>query len=104
MIFNRGTSRNKPMLKVKKDDIVLVPRLPDWGKVAIVRAKEDWETGYRFEISDLGDYGDIFPAEFVKSFTRKNDNVSGNIRSTLRNPSIFWNILHLEDDVEILLA
>jgi len=49
----------------------------------------------------LGDYGHIFPARFIKRFTRNNENVTGNLRSTLKNPSRFWSINHYSDD-EIL--
>jgi hypothetical protein len=93
------------MLKVKKNDILLVPHLPSWDEIAIVEAIEDWDIGYRFEIDkNLGDYGHIFPARYIKKFTRHNKNVSGNIRSTLKNPSRFWNISHYAKDVEKLIS
>ena len=53
-----GARKNLSMYKnVKKRDILLIPRLPDWGSVAIAEAAEDWdnkEKGYRFEIAKLG--------------------------------------------------
>lgn len=102
--MDKGAGRNRPMLKVKKGDILLVPRLPSWGEVAIVEATEDWETGYEFDIDKkLGDYGHIFPAKYLRKFTRHNKNVSGNIRLTLRNPARFWNINHYSDDVDLLI-
>jgi hypothetical protein len=101
---DEGAGRNRPMLNVKKGDILLVPHLPEWENIAIVEATEDWEEGYKFEIDKkLGDYGHIFPARFVKKFNRSNENVTGNIRSTLKNPSRFWNINHYGKDVEKLL-
>jgi hypothetical protein len=99
-----GAGRNRPMLNVKKGDILLVPHLPDWDDIAIVEATEDWEEGYKFEIDvNFGDYGHIFPAHFVKKFSRSNEYVTGNIRSTLKNPSRFWNINHYGKDVEKIL-
>lgn len=101
-----GAKRNMPMFhKVKKGDILFVPRLPSWGEVAIVEATEDWNVGYQFEIyQEYGDYGHIFPARFIKRFTRNNEHVTGNIRSTLRNPSRFWNINRYVEDIEKLLS
>ncbi len=103
--LDEGAGRNRPMFnKVKKGDILLIPQVPNWGEVALVEATEDWNKGYTFEIDPaLGDYGHIFPAKFIKRFTRNNENVSGNLRSTLKNPSRFWNINHYSDDVERLL-
>lgn len=104
LTMNRGAYRNRPMFnKVKKGDILLVPQLPDWGRVAIVEATQDWSEGYYFSIDKYNDYGHIFPAKFIKSFTRNNENVTGNLRSTLKNPSRFWSINHYSDDVEHLL-
>jgi len=104
--LDEGAGRNRPMFnKVKKGDILLIPQLPNWGEVALVEATEDWNKGYVFEIDQtLGDYGHIFPAKYLKKFSRNNENVTGNLRSTLKNPSRFWNINHYSDDVEILLS
>ncbi|HEY1024468.1 MAG TPA: hypothetical protein VGE26_04840 [Sphingobacteriaceae bacterium] len=103
--MDEGAGRNRPMFNlVKKGDILLVPQLPDWGSVAIVEATADWKDGYDFNIHpEYGDYGHIFPAKYLKKFTRRNEHVSGNIRSTLKNPSRFWNINHYEADVEQLV-
>lgn len=103
--LDEGAGRNRPMFdKVKKGDILLVPRLPNWGEVALVEATQDWNLGYEFEIDKTQkDYGHIFPAKYLKKFTRNNDNVTGNLRSTLKNPSRFWNINHYSEDVELLL-
>ena len=102
---DEGAGRNRPMFSnVKKNDILLIPQLPEWGNIAIVKATEDWDIGYRFEIhKDMGDYGHIFPAKYLKYFSRHNENVTGNIRSTLKNPSRFWNINHYGKDIEKLL-
>lgn len=103
--LDEGAGRNRPMFdKVKKGDILLIPQLPNWGEVALVEATENWNKGYIFKIDEnLGDYGHIFPAKYLKKFTRNNENVTGNLRSTLKNPSRFWNINHYSEDVELLL-
>ena len=103
--MDEGAGRNRPIFnKVKKGDILLIPQLPNWGEVALVEATEDFDKGYRFELDiNQHDYGHIFPAKYLKKFTRNNDKVTGNLRSTLKNPSRFWNINHYSADVEILL-
>ncbi len=100
-----GARRNLPMFnKVKKYDILLIPRIPTWGEVTIAEATEDWNIGYEFEVDgEIRDYGHKFPARKIKQFTRKNENVTGNIRGTLKNISRFWNINHYSDDVKKLL-
>jgi len=102
--FDGGVRRNRPMFnKVKKGDILLIPQMPDWGYVSLVEATEDWNIGYRFEIDDyLYVFGHIFPAKYIKKFTRYNEKVTGNLRSTLKNRSRFWNINRYSEDVEIL--
>ena len=96
---------NLPILnKVRKGDILLVPRLPNWKEVAIVEALEDFKEGYRFEIdSKLGDYGHIFPAKMLKSFDRNNQNVSGQIRAALKRIPRFYDINRCAADIETLL-
>ena len=92
---------------VKKGDILLIPRLPDWGSVAIAEAAEDWdneEKGYRFEIDDeKKDFGHIFPANYIGCFNRHGKDVSGNIQSTLKARNRFWNISRLSEDVEKII-
>ena len=90
---------------VKKGDILLIPRLPSWDEIAIVEATKDWNIGYRFEIdANFLDYGHIFPAKYLRKFTRYSTHVSGNLRSTLKNRLRFWNINHYEQDIEQLLT
>lgn len=104
--IDEGARRNLAMYNnVKKGDILLIPHLTEWNEVAIIEATSDWNTGYRFEISETyGDYGHIFPAKLTgKSFKRNNQFVTGNLRATLKNPSRFWNINHYAKDVEKLL-
>jgi hypothetical protein len=104
--MDEGAGRNRSMFNnVKKGDILLVPHLPSYEDVEIVEATEDWNSEYRFEIDNhLKDYGHIFPAKPLKSFDRSNQNVTGNLRSTLKNPSRFWNINHYAEDVDKLLS
>ena len=103
-----GARNNLSMYdKVKKGDILLIPRLPDWGSVAIAEAVEDWndkEKGYRFEIDDeKKDFGHIFPAKYIGCFNRHGKDVSGNIQSTLKARNRFWDISHLSEDVEKIM-
>jgi hypothetical protein len=102
---DEGAAGNKPMFnKVKKGDILLVPRISSFGEVAVVEATEDWNTGYRFEIdSKTGDYGHIFPAKLIKAFVRDSAKVSGNIRKTLKNRQRFWNINYYAKDVDDII-
>ena len=89
---------------VKKGDILLIPRLPDWGGVAIAEAAEDWDKGYKFEIDDeKKDFGHIFPANYIGCFNRHGKDVSGNIQSTLKARNRFWNISRLSKDVEKII-
>ena len=89
---------------VKKGDILLIPRLPDWGSVAIAEAAEDWKEGYKFEIDDeKKDFGHIFPANYIGCFNRHGKDVSGNIQSTLKARNRFWNISRLSEDVEKIM-
>ena len=105
LTIDEGARRNLSIFnKVKKGDILLVPRLPNWNEVAVVEALEDFDSDYRFEISkEHGDYGHIFPARLLKSFDRNNGKVSGKFRATIKNISRFWNIDHCKDDIEELL-
>ncbi|WP_240002655.1 hypothetical protein [Photobacterium kishitanii] len=61
--MDSGARRNLPIFrKVKKGDILLVPRLPTWNEVAIVEATQDFDEGYDFSIHpELEDFGHIFP-------------------------------------------
>ena len=104
-----GARKNLSMYhNVKKGDILLIPRLPDWGSVAIVEATEDWddkEKGYKFEIdNEKKDYGHIFPAKYIGCFNRHGKDVSGNIQSTLKARNRFWNISRFSEDIEKIMG
>lgn len=100
-----GAKRNFAIFeRVKKDDILIIPRLPKWDYVTIAKATEDFDKGYCFSIpKEQDDYGHIFPAQIIKYFSRTNEHVDADIRTTLRNPSRFWNIDYLEDSVNKLI-
>ena len=106
LTVDEGAAKNKRMFdEVKQEHILLIPRLPKWDKVAIVKATEDWDTGYRFAISpEYGDYGHIFPAKYITDFSRGSAVVTADLKSTLKSWGRFWNIDHLCDDVEKILA
>jgi len=99
-----GAKSNLPIYKkVKKGDILLIPRLPSWDDVTIVEATEDFETGYKFERNkELGDYGHIFPVKLITHFNRYCKNSYGILRGTLSNPRRFWQINCGESVEEII--
>ena len=99
--------RNLPIFnKVRKGDYILIPHVESWDEIAIVRATEhfnDPEKGYRFDIPEYGDYGHIFPVEYIKRFSKQNINVEGSIRETFKCRSRFWNINRCAEDIEKIL-
>ncbi len=97
--------RNLPIYnKVKKGDILLVPHIAEWDEIAIVEAVEDFDKGYKFEIDpQIGDYGHIFPARFLRCFSRNNINVDADIRETFKCRSRFWNINRCEEQIKKIL-
>lgn len=98
--------RNLPILnKVKKGDYLLIPHLEAWDEIVIVQATQDFDVGYDFDIpKDIGDYGHIFPVEYVKRFSRHNKYVEGSIRETFKCRSRFWNIDRCEEDINKILS
>ncbi|KJG11613.1 hypothetical protein UA38_04950 [Photobacterium kishitanii] len=105
LTMDSGARRNLPIFrKVKKGDILLVPRLPTWNEVAIVEATQDFDEGYDFFIHpELEDFGHIFPARLIKSFNRTNTNVLGDLRASLKQVNRFWNMSHCKDSIEALI-
>ena len=102
--WHDGTRRNlRALREVKSGHILLVPYLPDWHRVAIVEATEDWDHGYRFDIpQEHRDYGHIFPARLVKPFSREAAAVTGNLRAALRVRSRFWSMDRHGEDIDTL--
>ncbi|HIF9272820.1 TPA: hypothetical protein ACX6QR_000800 [Photobacterium damselae] len=105
LTMDSGARRNLPIFrKVKKGDILLVPRLPTWNEVAIVEATQDFDEGYDFSIHpERKDFGHIFPARLIKSFNRTNRNVLGDLRASLKQVNRFWNMSHCKDNIEALI-
>ncbi len=97
--------RNFPIYnKVKKGDILLIPRIESWDEIAIVEATENFNSGYKFSINpEIGDYGHMFPVKLKQCFSRHNINVDGDIRETLKCRSRFWNINRCAEQIEKIL-
>ena len=90
--------------EVKRGDVIVIPCIPDSDLVTIAHATEDWDTGYQFGIDDgMADYGHQFPAEKITHFHRHNPHVHGDIRSTLRCRSRFWNMTDYAESLEELV-
>jgi hypothetical protein len=106
MQVDAGAGRNRRMFdEVKKGDRVLIPHLPGYGHITIAEATEDWNLGYDFSIwKKSSDHGHIFPARALRNFRRGNSNVAASIEGTFRNPSRFWNISNLQEDIEHVLS
>lgn len=101
---SRGSEEPANHQSSKKGDVLLVPRLPSWERVAIVEAVEDFDAGYTFKIDTvLKDYGHCFPARATGSFARSSGVVSGDIRTTLRYQGRFWNIDVYREEIENIL-
>ncbi len=103
--LDEGAKRNFVIKeRVKKGDILLIPRLPEWGLVAIVEATDNFDNGYSFEIDPkIGDYGHCFPAKKIGEFSRTNKFVSGDLRSTLKARCRFWNLDYHKKNIEELI-
>ncbi|OWP72942.1 hypothetical protein [Pseudomonas sp. K2I15] len=101
-----GAKRNLPIYnKVKKGDILLVPRLPNYHEVVILEATEDFNLGYTYAPDPVfRDYGHSFPVKRLKQFTRKNSNVSGRIRAALGSRSRFWDLNGCAEEIEALIT
>lgn len=106
-ITDDGVKRNLPILNyVKKGDYLLIPHMPDYDSITIAQATNDFSIGYEFEIlqeKGVKDFGHIFPAKFIKRFSKRNINVGANIKSTMKCVSRFWNIDRCAREVEMLL-
>jgi hypothetical protein len=84
--------------KVKKGDILLIPRLPNWHDITIAEATDDFDKGYKFEIDkEKKDYGHIFPAKKIKDFSRYSKNLHDGLQRTLKQIQRFWQINYGEN-------
>ena len=91
--------------EVKERDIILVPNLPERGKISIVEATKDWSEGYDFSIpAKYRDYGHIFPVKYLGSFSKSNQHVSGTLDRTFRTPLRFWDLDPYAENIEHILS
>lgn len=106
MTVDSGARGNMPIFrKVKKGDILVIPRLPSWGEVAIAEATADFDAGYSFAINaDYGDYGHVFPAVKIKQFMRNSEKVKGIVRSSLKRIPRFWCLDNCGHEIEEIIA
>lgn len=112
-IEDQGARRNLPIYNnVKKGDILLIPHVPSYSEVTIVRATEDFASGYKYEIAvqtsteknkGFSDYGHIFPVEIVKEFALHNKHVDSCIQKSFRSRGRFWRMWECDAAVEKLI-
>jgi hypothetical protein len=86
------------MRKVKKDDILLILNLPNYGLCTIAEATDDFYTGYLFDIpkNNVGnapqDFGHIFPARIIKTI-KKSDITDVALLKSINNCRLrFWSL------------
>ncbi len=102
-----GARSNLRMFReVKKGDILLVA-LPDvvgWNKIAVVEAKANWNTAYKFEIHPaIGDCGHIFPVKYIKEFDRDEFTFNKYVRRSFYHHGRFWSLVKYGDYIEEIL-
>ena len=97
--------KNLPIYRsVKKGDILLIPRIPEWNSITIAEATEDFDKGYLFQIEDnMGDYGHIFPARSLMYINRYDEEVSSAILSSFHVRRRFWSVNSCANDIETIL-
>lgn len=101
--IDEGARRNRPMLKVKMGDLVLLPHIPEYGLIAITEAESDWRDDYRYIDAPEGtDYRHTFPVQYHKCFSLHGAAVPGELRNTMRTPGRFWNVDRLGSEIETL--
>jgi hypothetical protein len=103
---DKGARGNLPIYEnVKKGDILLIPRIPNWNDITIAEATEDFKTWYKFEIDkEHGDYGHIFPVKKIKHFNRHSQNVYAELQRTLKNIRRFWQIPNYGNNIEEIIS
>ncbi len=94
---------------IKKGDILMVPYLPD-GKIALLKAREDFDAGYKFasdeEIYD-GHHRHMFPIDFLTSFHTGSLLVNDSLATYFRYPKIqvgWSNISHLSKIIDRIVS
>ena len=110
---DRGARRNLPIYsRVKQGDYLLIPHVPTYGEVTIVKATQDFNIGYKYEIAEqkaegkkkgFRDYGHIFPATFVKTFALNNKYVEARIRTSFKNRGRFWRLWECDAAIDKLI-
>ena len=105
LTIDDGARKNLKMYnEVKKGDILLIPRIPSWDDITLAEATDDWSKGYEYNIpEDLGDFGHIFPARFVKDINRYSPNVTDKIRLSFHCLQRFWSMNDCAEDIEAIM-
>jgi hypothetical protein len=85
---------------VRIGDRILLPKVPEWGKWALVEVTGE----YSFEISPVsGDHGHRLPVKrLVKEIDPSNAVVSAALQRTMRNQGPMWNIDRLAADLDAI--
>jgi len=105
MTLDEGAGRNRRMLEVVKGDILVIPRLSEWGRVTLARATADWVEGYKFDLPEgYQDFGHCFPAQRILEFTRKCGLVGSGLDTALHCRSRFWSLDHCAEDIARIQA
>lgn len=106
LTVDEGARKNLRMFNdVKKGDILLIPRIPSWEDITLAEATDNWSKGYEFNIpEDLGDFGHIFPARFIKAINRYSPNVTDKIRLSFHCLHRFWSMNDCAEDVEAIMS
>lgn len=92
---------------VQPGDIIVLPNLPEQGKWVLARVTG----GYRYEISEHGDYGHIVAVEPIRRRDGKiavveadNEIVAAPLRASMRSLSRTWSIDSLGTSVDRIIA
>ena len=89
---------------IKRDDIVLLPNLPEPGLWSVARIVDD---DYRFEVSsEFGDYGHIRNVQLLNADAPINPYstaVHADLRKTMRAQVRLWNVDQYSESIQVLL-
>lgn len=110
---DQGAKRNLPIYNnVKQGDYLLIPHVPTYGEVTIVKATQDFNIGYRYEIAEkkaegkkngFRDYGHVFPVTIEKTFALNNEHVEARIRTSFKNRGRFWRMWECDAAIDKLI-